>query len=362
MGRPRILLDGIRRVRLPRGLLNLLVVLATVGSLCVVADLVEPFTAFQIGIAAALFCAASGLTVLVGGTGQVSIGAGAFMAVGGYAAALVMTPLVENGMDLNLALVSAVVLATFVAAVAGGVFGLAGARVEGPYLAGLTLALVLVVPSLTHLFSDQLGGDNGLSTPYLVPPEGLAASVRIESWQAWMALVIAAVVALVIANALSGRSGRVWRAVRDDEIGAQLVGTKTRTVKVQVFALSAAVAGAGGALLTILNGLASPGAFGLMLSVQLLTAIVLGGMTSLWGAALGSAFVVFIPSWLSTAISRVEMDGELQRALTGNLPLMLYGVILLLMVIFAPRGILGLLDSLRTRIEGRARRRAGETA
>lgn len=343
---------------LPNGLRNLLAVLTVAGVLLLWAASVQGYEAYKLAMVAALFCGAAGLTVLTGTSGQISVGHGAFMAVGGYTVALTQPKLIEDGWGMNSALLLSLVLAVVVATAFGLVFGVAGARIDGPYLAGLTLALLIVVPAAATLFSDVFNGENGKSVPYLMPPEWIGDGFPVERWHAWFAIMAGAVVAIVLANLLTSRQGRAWRALKDDPAAAALCGVKVRRMRIEAFALSSGAAGLGGGLLAMLIGQASPAAFGLHLSVQILTAIVLGGMGSLLGALLGSFFVVFFPSWLTTVIAELPIDTATSQRLQGNVPLLAYGLGVLLVVIFAPRGLAGLIQSARQFVVARVRARS----
>lgn len=342
--------------RVPTAVSHLLVIATALVLLCAWAASVDGYRAYQIATVGALFCGAAGLTVLTGSTGQISVGHGAFMAVGGYTVALTQPRLIEAGWDMNAALLLSLALAVVVTTLFGTIFGVAGARIEGPYLAGLTLALLIAVPAAASLFSDVLKGENGIGLPYLTPPEFLGPEFAVERWQAWVALTGAAVVAVIFANLMATRQGRAWRATKDDPAAAALCGVNVRRMRIEAFALSSGAAGLGGGLLAVLIGQASPATFGLHLSVQILTAIVLGGLGSLLGALLGSAFVVFFPSWLTTFIMDLPLDATTAQRLQGNAPLFAYGLGVVLVVIFAPRGLAGGLQSGRRMVGTRLSR------
>lgn len=276
--------------------------------------------------------AAAGLTVLSGLSGQISLGHGAFMAVGAYAAALLI-----NGQQWPLALV--LVVATAIAGVVGLVVGAAAARLRGPYLAGATLALALGLPTLAsyHGLADTLGGANGLTVATSPPPDALGQDFPLERWQAWICGLCLVITLFVLANLVTSRVGRDMRLLREDEDAAALSGVRVARTQVLAFSVSAACAGLGGALLAWVNSLAAPGAFPLTLSLALLTAAVLGGLGSLGGAVIGAVIVTLLPTW-STDLAQ---SAHLSQSIYANIPLVAYGVVLFVVVVLFPGGVQG---------------------
>src|SRR6266566_1923943 len=226
----------------------------------------SPFRDFQIAEVAAYATAIAGLTYLIGLSGQISIGHGAFMAVGAYIAALVI-------IHLNWPVALVLVAAAAATALVGGVLGVAAARLRGPYLAGATLILAVALPSLANRYASLLGGDQGLSVNITVPA-GLGANFPLTRWQAWITCAAALVTLVLLANLAASRIGRSWRAVRDDEVAAALAGLNVARLRVLAFVVSAATGGLAGALLAITIGLVAPTGFTLALSIGLLTAVV----------------------------------------------------------------------------------------
>ena len=208
------------------------------------------FRDYQIAEVAVYVVAVAGLTFLIGLSGQISIGNGAFMAVGAYVAALLI-------IHLNWPLPVVLVAAAAATALVGGVLGVAAARLRGPYLAGATLIFAVALPSLANRYASLLGGDQGLSVNITVP-SGLGASFPLTRWQAWITCATALVTLVLLANLASSRIGRSWRAVRDDEVAAALAGLNVARLRVLAFVVSAASAGLAGALLAITTGLVAP--------------------------------------------------------------------------------------------------------
>jgi branched-chain amino acid transport system permease protein len=306
------------------------VALLALFGLYVLSGVLGPYRDLQLAQTAYLVCAAAGLTVLTGLSGQISLGQGAFMAVGAYTAALLI-----NHLHWPLAVV---LLASMVVTAALGVIvGAAAARLRGPYLAGATLALAVGLPSLAdyHPLTGVLGGQNGLSVTSSPPPAALGETFPLERWQAWVACLCAVITLWLLAGLTHGGFGRSLRAVRDDEVAAALSGIRVARVQIQAFVVAAACAGLGGGLLAFVTTLAAPGAFGLTLSLQLVTAVILGGLGSLPGAVWGSLLLVLVPSWAA------DLGGaaHLSHDVASNLPLAIYGLVLIIVMIAFPGGI-----------------------
>ncbi|SNY06346.1 branched-chain amino acid transport system permease protein [Paractinoplanes atraurantiacus] len=303
-----------------------------------------PFRTYQLATIGAYLCVTAGLTVLTGLNGQLSLGHGALMATGAYTLALW-----QNKFNL---LAVGIVVAILVTTVAGLVIGLAAARLRGPYLAGLTLAVAVVVPSVASTFDETFNSDQGLSVILNPPPE----SMTVEQWQAWLCWGGALVTTLVLALVTRGRFGRDMRAVRDDETAAKLAGISIARTQVWTFVISAACAGLGGALFAVLAQSVSPGAFPLTLSLFLVMAIVIGGLGRLTGAVIGAFLLVALP-----AVAHEIGEASGSQRLEGNLALTFFGVVLVVVMLAAPGGLasLRLPRSWRARLSRKPAHRAG---
>jgi branched-chain amino acid transport system permease protein len=301
----------------------------------------DPFNDLRLASGAYYFAALAGLTVLTGLNGQISLGHGALMAVGAYTVALLTA---RAGWSLAPALAAS---AVFTAAV-GVAVGAVAARLRGPYLAGATLALAVGLPALADRYPSFLGGANGLTVSPPQPP-GALSDMPLERWQAWISCACALIVFVLLSNLIRSRVGRTFRAVRDNEVAAQLAGLNVARTQVLAFIVSAACAGLGGGLLVIVTAVAAPGAFELTLSLELLTGVVLGGLGSLAGALWGSIALVMLPSWTHD----VAQSFSLSLNVGANLPLVLYGLILIGVIIAAPEGIQGALRRVYHLIEAR---------
>jgi branched-chain amino acid transport system permease protein len=287
------------------------------------------FRDFQIAEVAAYVTAVAGLTYLIGLSGQVSLGNGAFMAIGAYVAALL-------ALHLHWPLELVFAAGAVAGAVAGGIVGVAAARLRGPYLAGATLMLAVALPSLADKYAGLLGGDQGLGFN-VTTPAFLGATFPPTRWLAWIACIGALVTLILLANLGRSRIGRSWRALRDNEVAASLAGINVARMQVLAFVVSSACAGLGGALLAAVSAIVSPGAFTLTLSIGLITGAILGGLGSLVGAVWGAVVLVFVPTY----IQDVATSHGLSSAASSNVPIAAYGVVLILVMLLFPTGIQG---------------------
>jgi branched-chain amino acid transport system permease protein len=294
----------------------------------IISSALSPFRDYQMAEVACYVVAVAGLTVLLGLSGQISLGNGAFMAIGAYAAALLI-------LHLHWPLAVVLVASAAAAAAGGAVVGVAAARLRGPYLAGATLMLAVALPSLALRFG-VLGGDQGL-TVVISSPGFLGPAFPLTRWQAWLTCGCALIALVLLANLARSRVGRSWRAVRDDEVAAALAGLNVARLKILAFVVSAAAAGLGGALLAVVTTSVSPGAFTLALSIGLLTAAVIGGLGSLAGALWGSLLFVFVPTYLTDVAS----SHGLSSAASSSIPIAAYGVVLIVVMLVFPAGIQG---------------------
>ncbi|GIF63466.1 branched-chain amino acid ABC transporter permease [Asanoa ishikariensis] len=300
---------------------------------------IDPFRNYQLATVAAYLCVTAGLTMLTGLNGQLSLGHGALMACGAYTVALAQNEFSDRGVLGAWALPVSLALGVLVAALAGALIGVCAARLRGPYLAGVTLAVALVVPAFTTRFAGLFNADQGLSVYVDPAPAALGQYFPPERWQAWIAIGAAMLSLLIVANLVNSRFGRAFKAVRDDEVAAKLAGIHVARTQVLAFVVSAGCAGLGGGVLAVISQSVSPSVFGLTLSLNLLLAIVLGGLGSLFGAAWGALLLVLLP-YLTTEVTRgLSLSPGLANKLEGNLPLAIFGLTLIIVMLVAPGGI-----------------------
>lgn len=319
-------------LRLPRQTLLRHALLAAVVGVLVfwLSDNVGAFTDLQLSNVGAYAIALAGLTVLTGHNGQLSLGHGAFIAIGAYTTALVLE-------HTSLPIIVVLLAATGVSAVAGAIVGVAAARLRGPYLAGATLALAVALPSVAVKWSSIFGGEQGITVNPLAPPQSLGLSFPPERWVAWLSLLTALVVLVLLANLLRSRVGRSFRAVRDDEISASLAGVHVARTQVLAFVVSAACAGLAGAFFAFNVQLVAPAGFPLALSIALVTGIVVGGIGSLVGAVWGALLLVY----LNQEATDLAKHFHISAATGANWALLAYGVLLIAVMLLFPDGIQG---------------------
>jgi branched-chain amino acid transport system permease protein len=293
-------------------------------------DSFDAFLVYQLSSVSYFAIAAAGLTVLTGLNGQVSLGHGALMAIGAYTTAVIL----QHYTNLSPALI--MVAAVVVTAAASIVVGAAAARLRGPYLAGATLGLAVGLPGAAVRFSNVFGGDAGLQVPALTPPDALS-TLPPEVWLAWVGLVPTLITFVLLANLVRTRYGRDFRAVRENEIASALAGIQVGRTQILAFVLSGACAGVAGSMLAYTSNLAAPGSFPLTLSLEILAAIVIGGLGTLPGAVWGAFIIVFAPDWIGSLKDALHLP----TAVGDQLPLALYGAVFVLAILAFPHGIQG---------------------
>jgi branched-chain amino acid transport system permease protein len=294
--------------------------------LIIVGDRVSDIRLYQGAEIAMYAIGLASIVLLTGYSGQVSLGSGAIMAVGGYAAALTLT-------NLETPVWFGFFMAVVVSAIFGAVLGLAAARLSGPYLAGTTLALAVGVPALANQF-DFLGGEQGIFLDVGNPPERFGDDFSIDKWFFWISSLLALISIYIASNILRSRFGRTWQATRSNALAAELAGIHTERMKILAFTLSSALAGLAGAVLGMNLSLVAPGAYPLSLSFALVTGAVLAGISSLPGVMLGAVILVAIPE-IADLVAGGLGDSE---KVTTHLPGLIVSVLLIISVIFTPNG------------------------
>lgn len=334
----------------PHGIPRVLVLGAVLTVLAVGGTfLLDPYRNFQLATIAAYFCATAGLTVLIGRSGQLSLGHAALMAAGGYGYALTANAMTDAGTTGIPRFAVSLLAAMLVAGAIGWLLGLAAARLRGPYLAGVTLALVIALPAVASVFSGVLRGDQGVQIAYDGVPPMLERLIAVEQWQAWVAILVTGVVVTALVVLTKSPAGLRMRAVRDDETAARLNGVRAGQVKIGAFTASSLAAGAGGAVLCFVTQSVSPGAYTLAFSLLLVVAVVLGGLGSIGGAAIGSALIVLLPWTLGVAADALPLPAEVEQRLSGNLSILVFGLLLIVVTLARPGGLASLGTVLRRR-------------
>ena len=447
-------------LRLPgaRFLSHLAIVFVIWAALMRINDGIDPLMSYYLALAAMYATAMFGMVILVGLSGQVSLGNGALMAIGGYVFALTSlnwqtVPIL--GWQWNP--IWSMIFAGFGGIAVGLLIGWIGARLRGPYLAGLTLGIAVGIPAIATRFPEIFGGETGLMLTVPYPAGGYAPTVEsasideaplaevpleqapldevpleqapleqapldtetagagdmltadnfpsaesspaagdmltadnfpsaesspsalalpsesalpndidptaagdallagsafvLERWQASLAVTAACIIGFLALNLVRGRQGRVWRAVRDDEVAAAVSGISPAGSKISAFVVSSFFAAIAGAVFAQIISYVGPGAFGLGLSLSLLVGVVLGGRASLGGAIIGGVLLVALPQ----LVFNIAGDRGWPANVTDNAPNLVYGLLVVLVVLIAPGGILGSLKDGTRRLLAKSR-------
>ena len=447
-------------LRLPgaRFLSHLAIVFVIWAALMRINDGIDPLMSYYLALAAMYATAMFGMVILVGLSGQVSLGNGALMAIGGYVFALTSlnwqtVPIL--GWQWNP--IWSMIFAGFGGLAVGLLIGWIGARLRGPYLAGLTLGIAVGIPAIATRFPEIFGGETGLMLTVPYPAGGYAPTVEsasideaplaevpleqapldevpleqapleqapldtetagagdmltadnfpsaesspaagdmltadnfpsaesspsalalpsesalpndidptaagdallagsafvLERWQASLAVTAACIIGFLALNLVRGRQGRIWRAVRDDEVAAAVSGISPAGSKISAFVVSSFFAAIAGAVFAQILSYVGPGAFGLGLSLSLLVGVVLGGRASLGGAIIGGVLLVALPQ----LVFNIAGDRGWPANVTDNAPNLVYGLLVVLVVLIAPGGILGSLKDGTRRLLAKSR-------
>ena len=303
--------------------------------------LVLPFTLsnfrlFQFSQVYIYAIALLGLNILTGFNGQISLGHGAFYAVGAYTTAIMLD-------QWNVPYGWTIPVAGVICLAAGFLFGVPALRLEGLYLALATFALALAVPQILKYFEHWTGGSQGIVLSKPGAPWGLPLNP--DQWLYFLTLLTLVVLFVLAANLLRGRTGRAIVAIRDNAIAAQSMGVNTALYKSLTFGVSAAYTGVAGALSAVTVAYVAPDSFDVFRSITFLVGIVIGGLASISGAIFGAFFIQFVPNWAQ----------DISKAA----PWAIYGIFLIVFMYAMPRGIAG---SIRLAAVRWARRRAEPTA
>jgi branched-chain amino acid transport system permease protein len=278
-----------------------------------------------------LSLAALGLNVLVGYCGQISLGTGAFMAVGAYAAYNFQVRI--DGLPLLLSLLGAGLCATVV----GVLFGIPSLRIKGLYLAVATLAAqffvdwaFLRIKWFTH---DSASGSVSVSGLQVF---GMPIDTPVQKYL--FCLVVVVVFALFAKNLVRGAIGREWMAIRDMDVAASVIGIRPMYAKLTAFAVSSFIVGVAGALWGFIHlGSWEPAAFSIDRSFQLLFMVIIGGLGSIMGSFFGAAFIVVLPIVLDNMPYWFGIP--IDTALAAHLTFMIFGALIIFFLIVEPHGL-----------------------
>ncbi len=276
--------------------------------------------------------AGTGLMLLIGYTGLVSMGHAAFMAIGAYAHAVLF--------KLGVPFAPSLLMAALISGGLGAVIGVAALRMTGIYLAVATISFAFIIEKVIGEWKSVTNGHRGL-----IVPEPVMFGIDFSSDVAFYFLCLAIVIAvmMLVMNLLRSPTGRAMVAVRDSEISAQAMGVNLVRTKTLAFTLSAMFTGLAGALYSHQLGMLFPESFTILLSIQLLILVVVGGMGSVHGIVFGAIFVSILPQVI--AIVRDFLPTIIAQR--GGLQPLVYGAILLFFLIYEPRGLYGLWVKIR---------------
>ena len=301
---------------MPRGggaasrILGLVVVLAIA---CALPFMMSGFRVFQFTQVYIYAIALLGLNILTGYNGQISLGHGAFYAIGAYTTAIMID-------KWNIGYGWTIPTAGILCLVIGFLFGRPALRLEGLYLALATFSLALAVPQILKYFEHWTGGSQGIVLSKPKAPWRLPLSE--DQWLYFLTLVILVVLFLLARNLLKSRTGRAIVAIRDNHIAAEAMGINSALYKSVVFGVTGALSG-------IAIAFVAPDSFNIFLSITLLTGIVIGGLATISGAIFGALFIQFVPNWAQ----------DISKAA----PWAIFGIFLIVFMYVMPHGIVGFL-------------------
>ena len=303
------------------------------GAACALPFFITNYHVFQASLVLCYAIALVGLNILIGYSGQISLGHGAFLAIGAYTTAVLMDKF-DMPYWMTIPIAAAVCLAV------GFLFGLPALRLEGHYLALATFALAVALPQLLKFKHLEFltGGVQGI---VIMKPESpfetlFGLKLNSDRWLYFFTLTVTVIMFVIGWNLIRGRIGRALIAIRDQPIAAASMGINTPLYKSLAFGVSAMFTGVAGALSAILVAFVAPDSFTVFLSITLMVGMVIGGVTSLPGALYGAIFIQFIPN-IADQISKAA-------------PWAIYGVMLILFMYTMPTGIAGALRLLGQKI------------
>jgi len=321
-------------------------------------DFIGPFRTFQAASFAYWLVILLSMNLLTGYSGQVSLGHAALVAVGAYITAILFD---QYSVPLGLA----VLVAGLATGVMGAVIiGVPAVRLSGPYLAIATFSLVIALPQILKMDIDVAGlnidltswtkGTRGISVGEIEPLGLVDGLVDARQWLYYMSMLSAVVMTFVCWNLIRSRIGRGFVALRDSEIAAEQMGINVRLYKALAFGISSCYAGVGGGLFVMAQGVISPGSMDVLTSINLLVAIVIGGLATILGSIFGAFYLTFqgeLISELAPYISRVVPEKLVQdpETLRGAI----FGSILVITIISFPRGLAGAIHGLSRPVSGR---------
>ena len=356
----------------PRALVKPVLFVLAALAILFLPRIISDFRAQQFAYVGIYLIALLGLNLLTGFTGQISLGHGAFMAIGGYTTAILIS---DQGLKIgshtfagDMKDVWTIPLAGLLAGIVGFLFGFPALRLAGLYLALATFAIAVATPAVIRKFEGFTGGGAGINlfeSPRLtgvggtdpITFEEVPGGVELwrftiptfNEWLYYLSWGIALVMFVVAWALLRGRIGRALRSVRDSELAAASSGVDLARYKTLAFGISAFYAGIAGSLLAIATTFVNPETFPITLSIFLLVGVVVGGLGSLWPLVVGAIFIQFLPLWaqsLNDPLPDSILTLDIPNFRAPGAPAVVYGVILILVMLALPGGAGGLVRRL----------------
>ena len=272
---------------------------------------------------------AIGLNILVGYTGQISLGQGAFMAVGAYTAGLLT-------LNFGLPWGVSIALACLLASAIGTFFGMPSLRLKGLYLAIATLAAQEIIEWVVTHWTGVTGGTEALVVP---APQLFGARLNTDFRFYWLAVVLASATALFTANLFRSRVGRAFIAVRDQDIAASVIGVNVFRYKLLAFATSSFFVGLAGAMIAYYRNIISWERFTLETSLFYLAMIIVGGLGTIRGSFFGAALITLLPALIANAGGVLQDSAPAIAAQLPNIQQAAFGIIIILFLVFEPEGL-----------------------
>jgi branched-chain amino acid transport system permease protein len=322
--------------------LEVLAFLVLAALVAVMPRFVSDFRARELAIVGMYFIALLGLAILTGYSGQISLGHGAFMAIGGYTTAILS---VDGVFGHELRDLWTIPIAGLVAGIAGLMVGVPALRLSGLYLALITFGIAVSFPQLPKKFDGFFGGTTGKILDLVKAPFGLDATPN--DWLYYLTWGIALVLLAAAWALLRGKMGRALQAIRDSEVAAASSGVNLALYKTLAFGISAFYAGVAGSLYAISNAYVNPDVFPILLSVYLVVGLAVGGLGSLVGLIAGAALIYFLQNHADTVarwinhLPALEVDPK-----QPGIPSVVFGAVLIVVMLLLPTGAGGLLRKL----------------
>jgi branched-chain amino acid transport system permease protein len=273
--------------------------------------------------------AAVGLNILTGFTGQISLGHGAFMGVGAYASGYFMT-------HLGMPFIACVITAGCVTAIVGMIFGIPSLRLKGLYLAIATLAAQVILEFVFVRWRGVTGGSQGM----LVPPANIGGFAFNSDFKFYfLALAFTILTVMVAKNIVRTKPGRAFMAIRDRYISAEIIGVPLFQYKLISFGISSFYAGVAGSLWGHYIGIITPEHFNVMISIQYLSMIIIGGLGSIHGTIMGAIFMTLLPEVLRLISGLFSNQYPVLVNIFGAIRESVFGLVIILFLIFEPDGL-----------------------